>query len=319
VTDRAALLLRERELGAGLWPPDDRPVMLGRMDVAEGAVVLRSEEDLPVAVEALKDAAPLVAVDALTPRPPLPTVGEGETGSPLPRTGRGAGGEGIPDPGSTAALDSAPDLPVAEPTDALRDPAAAGFKDRASKLAALGMTGALEQLWRAQGMGDRERAATHQEKAAPETTSPPVTEPPPTLPTAGDMDYPSDAGRDGNGRLRVREYGPEDAYRVDGRPDPIEQAARLRSAGDEQPVQRRPEDGGAVPDAAPPEMGMAAPGPEAVAARLLAEILALDLGTMTPIRALTLLHELQTQARAALPWSSWMASMAGVREQAEDR
>ena len=36
-------------------------------------------------------------------------------------------------------------------------------------------------------------------------------------------------------------------------------------------------------------------GPSQVAARLLAEILALDLGNLTPIRALTLLHELQTQ------------------------
>jgi hypothetical protein len=50
-----------------------------------------------------------------------------------------------------------------------------------------------------------------------------------------------------------------------------------------------------------------------VAARLLAEILALDLGNLTPIRALTLLHELQTSAREAVPWSDWMASMAGAR------
>ena len=50
-----------------------------------------------------------------------------------------------------------------------------------------------------------------------------------------------------------------------------------------------------------------------VAARLLAEILALDLGNLTPIRALTLLHELQTPAREAVPWSRWMASLAGAR------
>jgi DNA mismatch repair protein MutS len=49
-----------------------------------------------------------------------------------------------------------------------------------------------------------------------------------------------------------------------------------------------------------------------VAARLLAEILALDLGNLTPIRALTLLHELQTAAREALPWSAWMANLAGA-------
>ena len=54
-------------------------------------------------------------------------------------------------------------------------------------------------------------------------------------------------------------------------------------------------------------------GSSQVAARLLAEILALDLGNLTPIRALTLLHELQTSAREAVPWSDWMASMAGAR------
>ena len=53
--------------------------------------------------------------------------------------------------------------------------------------------------------------------------------------------------------------------------------------------------------------------PSDVAARLLAEILALDLGNMTPIRALTLLHELQTAAREAVPWSDWMANLAGAR------
>jgi hypothetical protein len=51
-----------------------------------------------------------------------------------------------------------------------------------------------------------------------------------------------------------------------------------------------------------------------VATRLLAEILALDLGNVTPIKALTLLHELQTRAREAVPWSSWMAELAGARE-----
>ena len=56
-----------------------------------------------------------------------------------------------------------------------------------------------------------------------------------------------------------------------------------------------------------------------VAARLLAEILALDLGTMTPIRALTLLYELQTAAREAVPWTDWMASMAGARDRAQNR
>ena len=55
--------------------------------------------------------------------------------------------------------------------------------------------------------------------------------------------------------------------------------------------------------------------PSQVAARLLAEILALDLGNLTPIRALTLLHELQTAAREAVPWSDWMANLAGARVQ----
>jgi hypothetical protein len=63
----------------------------------------------------------------------------------------------------------------------------------------------------------------------------------------------------------------------------------------------------------------AAPGSDQVAAGLLAEILALDLGNLTPIRALTLLHELQTRAREAVPWRSWMASMAGARDQKEPR
>jgi hypothetical protein len=228
----------------------------------------------------------------------------------------------------------------------MSDPAAAAFRDRASKLAALGMTGPIERLWRAQGMEDRDRAATPDGKAAHETAtrsepesrsvpeSRPEREQPVAAPSAGDMDYPSS---EGNGRLRVREYGPEDGgYTVEPRPDAIEQATRLRSAGDDGPVRLRAEDGaaasvvtaaGAAPseDAGRTEQARPAvpgfktvegvprvPGAEGVAARLLAEVLALDLGTMTPIRALTLLHELQTQAREAVPWSSWMASMAGA-------
>ena len=53
--------------------------------------------------------------------------------------------------------------------------------------------------------------------------------------------------------------------------------------------------------------------PSQVGAKLLAEILALDLGNLTPIRALTLLHELQTAAREAVPWGDWMANLAGAR------
>ena len=55
--------------------------------------------------------------------------------------------------------------------------------------------------------------------------------------------------------------------------------------------------------------------PSQVAAQMLAEILALDLGNTTPIRALTLLHELQTAAREAVPWTDWMANLAGARVQ----
>jgi DNA mismatch repair protein MutS len=54
-----------------------------------------------------------------------------------------------------------------------------------------------------------------------------------------------------------------------------------------------------------------------VAARLLAEILALDLGSLTPIQALTLLHDLQTAAREAVPWNDWMANLSGVSNQTE--
>jgi hypothetical protein len=65
--------------------------------------------------------------------------------------------------------------------------------------------------------------------------------------------------------------------------------------------------------------GLASEVSSQVAARLLAEILALDLGTLTPIRALTLLHELQAAAREALPWSAWMANLAGARDPAEQK
>jgi hypothetical protein len=56
-----------------------------------------------------------------------------------------------------------------------------------------------------------------------------------------------------------------------------------------------------------------------VAARLLAEILSLDLGNLTPIRALTLLHELQVAARDALPWSAWMTELTRGRDQSEEQ
>ena len=68
----------------------------------------------------------------------------------------------------------------------------------------------------------------------------------------------------------------------------------------------------------PEPAGAQASSPD-VAARLLAEILALDLGTLTPIRALTLLHELQMIAREAVPWTQWMAEIARARNGSETR
>ena len=55
-----------------------------------------------------------------------------------------------------------------------------------------------------------------------------------------------------------------------------------------------------------------------MASRLLAQVLALDLGNMTPLRALTLLHELQTAARQAVPWETWMAEIARSRADQRD-
>nr|MBA2451489.1 hypothetical protein [Chloroflexota bacterium] len=40
--------------------------------------------------------------------------------------------------------------------------------------------------------------------------------------------------------------------------------------------------------------------------RLLGELLGLDLSSVTPLRALNLLHEIQAAARASLPWQSWL-------------
>ncbi len=70
--------------------------------------------------------------------------------------------------------------------------------------------------------------------------------------------------------------------------------------------------GGAVPLPVVREPGAGTEVSSQVAARLLAEILALDLGNLTPIRALTLLYELQTAAREAVPWNDWMANLAGA-------
>ena len=53
-----------------------------------------------------------------------------------------------------------------------------------------------------------------------------------------------------------------------------------------------------------------APASDGPAARLLGELLGLDLSSVTPLRALNLLHEMQEAARGSLPWppklpSSW--------------
>jgi len=59
------------------------------------------------------------------------------------------------------------------------------------------------------------------------------------------------------------------------------------------------------------------PQPGQVAARVLAELLALDLGSLTPIRALNLLHDLQSAARATLPWRAWVSDLTQSRSDAE--
>jgi DNA mismatch repair protein MutS len=53
--------------------------------------------------------------------------------------------------------------------------------------------------------------------------------------------------------------------------------------------------------------------PNQVAASVLAELLSLDLGSLTPIRALNLLHDLQSAARATLPWRSWLGDLTRTR------
>jgi hypothetical protein len=60
------------------------------------------------------------------------------------------------------------------------------------------------------------------------------------------------------------------------------------------------------------------PEPHPVAARVLAELLALDLGNLTPLRALTLLHDMQSAAREALPWRAWVAELARSPETVVD-
>ena len=47
--------------------------------------------------------------------------------------------------------------------------------------------------------------------------------------------------------------------------------------------------------------------PDGAAPRLLGELLALDLSSVTPLRALNLLHEMQAAARDSLPWREWLA------------
>ena len=55
-----------------------------------------------------------------------------------------------------------------------------------------------------------------------------------------------------------------------------------------------------------------------VAAGVLAELLGLDLGNITPLRALNLLHDLQTTARSALPWRSWLEELARSHQASPD-
>jgi len=51
---------------------------------------------------------------------------------------------------------------------------------------------------------------------------------------------------------------------------------------------------------------------------VLAELLSLDLGSLTPIRALNLLHDLQSAARATLPWRSWLGDLTRPRSMGMD-
>ena len=51
--------------------------------------------------------------------------------------------------------------------------------------------------------------------------------------------------------------------------------------------------------------------PSPAAARLLGELLALDLSNLTPLQALIRLHQLQETARRNVPWQAWLADLAG--------
>jgi len=60
-----------------------------------------------------------------------------------------------------------------------------------------------------------------------------------------------------------------------------------------------------------PVPGPAAPPTSPAAARLLGELLSLDLSNLTPLQALIRLHQLQETARGSVPWQAWLADLAG--------
>ncbi len=50
---------------------------------------------------------------------------------------------------------------------------------------------------------------------------------------------------------------------------------------------------------------------DGAAARVLGDLLALDLSNVTPLQALNVLHAMQANARDSLPWREWLGSLTG--------
>ena len=69
----------------------------------------------------------------------------------------------------------------------------------------------------------------------------------------------------------------------------------------------------ALPSSAPTPASVQTPAvpPSPTAARLLGELLSLDLSNLTPLQALIRLHQLQETARGSVPWQAWLADLAG--------
>jgi DNA mismatch repair protein MutS len=56
-----------------------------------------------------------------------------------------------------------------------------------------------------------------------------------------------------------------------------------------------------------------------ISQQLLADLLSLDLGNLTPIQALNLLHQWQTSARDSVPWKDWLAGLVRESNSSEER